>query len=69
MSSPVEYQIHEDKTNRQPYWWRIVDTRNHKVLAHSENYYNFSDALAAVRLVINNSASALIINHTSVKAA
>lgn len=69
MSSPVEYQIHEDKTSRQPYWWRIVDTRNGKTLAHSEMYFNFADALATVRLVINNSASAQIINYTSVKAA
>jgi len=66
----IEFQIRESATSRQqPYWWRIVSKGNGKVLASSEMYANFADALAAVRLVINGSSTAKIINYTSVRAA
>ena len=67
--SPIEYQIRENKPNAQPYWWRIVDTRNGKILASSETYYRYQDAVDAAFLVRDNSATAQVVNYTSVKAA
>lgn len=59
----ISFDIYDDGPASQPYRWRI-ESGNHRILAHSEQYTNYADALAAVRLVIAGASSAKIYNHT-----
>lgn len=53
----MTFQIRQS-TNKQ--WFFRIVASNGKTLAHSENYWNRSDAVHAAQLIINNAAGGKI---------
>lgn len=46
----IVYEIRRSR-GKQPFYFRIVDEGNHKVLAHSETYFGKSHVRKAIRLI------------------
>jgi uncharacterized protein len=59
MEHPMKFQIVKGKSEKEPYFWRIVAS-NGQTLAVSETYVQKASAKSAIESVIKNAGGATI---------